>query len=190
MTLSCTDDPPRVAQPNDDEEERTKMWAEGQAVPIPLFKDLSTAYRGQHIGPEGLKVLNVFNDKTVFTRSLGTPNLKHVRTTLTCKYDQSWTIDDGYCLIINPDEETFLHAERELIDESNPAALRRSQRQSVLDARTVDTIEKKEVTVLDFLLATFFLACAIPWVVVENLLFRAFIKTLRSAYYDLPQPGG
>eukprot|EP00854_Cymbomonas_tetramitiformis_P031204 gene31204-39175_t len=155
MTLSCTDDPPRVAQPNDDEEERTKMWAEGQAVPIPLFKDLSTAYRGQHIGPEGLKVLNVFNDKTVFTRSLGTPNLKHVRTTLTCKYDQSWTIDDGYCLIINP----------------------------------VDTIEKKEVTVLDFLLATFFLACAIPWVVVENLLFRAFIKTLRSAYYDLPQPG-
>ncbi len=64
-------------------EEETEMWEE-QAVPILVFiKALSTAYRGQHIGPEGLKVLNVFNDTAVFTTSVGTPDSKNVRTTLT-----------------------------------------------------------------------------------------------------------
>ncbi|KAK3276759.1 hypothetical protein CYMTET_15194 [Cymbomonas tetramitiformis] len=178
MASTSTDDPPvAMAQRNDDEEERTEMW-EGQAVPFPVFKALSTAYRGQHIGPEGLKVL----------ANPGVPD--EVKLEL-CKkaYAKSakeWL--DAYETrkrkAASLDEETFLHAEMELIDESNPAALRRSQRQSVLDARTVDTIEKKEVTVLNFLLATFFLACAIPWAVVENPFFRAFIKALRPAYYD------
>ncbi|KAK3244949.1 hypothetical protein CYMTET_45462 [Cymbomonas tetramitiformis] len=145
MASTSTDDPPvAMAQPNDDEEERTEMW-EGQAVPFPVFKALSTAYRGQHIGPEGLKVL----------ANPGVPDevKLEICKKAYAKSAKEWL--DAYETrkrkAASLDEETFLHAERELIDESNPAALRRSQRQSVLDARTVDTIEKKEMrtTMLD-----------------------------------------
>jgi hypothetical protein len=70
----------------------------------------------------------------------------------------------------------------DLREEADPTALQNRQRQSTLDARTVDTISAAEIPVLNHFLATFYYACKIPFGVVDNPFFKRFIKAIRPAY--------
>ncbi|KAK3277297.1 hypothetical protein CYMTET_14685 [Cymbomonas tetramitiformis] len=72
------------------------------------------------------------------------------------------------------------------VEESqDPSAGKRRQRQQLLDGRTVDKISKAEAMAINFFLYTFFLACRIPFFIVDNYFFRQFIGALRPAYLEV-----
>jgi hypothetical protein len=78
--------------------------------------------------------------------------------------------------VTNFHEAAAVHA-----NETNPTARRATERKSILD-KFVDACSPAQVAVLNHFLAAFFFACRIPFFVLDNPFFRAFVIALRPAY--------
>ncbi|KAK3285281.1 hypothetical protein CYMTET_7103 [Cymbomonas tetramitiformis] len=73
-------------------------------------------------------------------------------------------------------------AEQEVVEEVDPSATKRRERQAVLKDYGMQVCTEAQATALNFLLGCFFFACKIPFAVVNNVFFRAFIHALSPGY--------
>ncbi|KAK3275726.1 hypothetical protein CYMTET_16163 [Cymbomonas tetramitiformis] len=80
------------------------------------------------------------------------------------------------------DEVGLAAVEEAVVEEHAPTAASRRERQSVLKDFGMSSVSKAQAAALTFLLGTFFFACRIPFHVVDNVFFRAFIKALCPGY--------
>ncbi|KAK3244258.1 hypothetical protein CYMTET_6821 [Cymbomonas tetramitiformis] len=80
------------------------------------------------------------------------------------------------------DECALAYAEQEVLEEMDPSASTRRERQTALKEFGIQICTEVQARALNFLLGCFFFACKIPFSVVGNVFFVAFISALSPGY--------
>ena len=86
-------------------------------------------------------------------------------------------------------EEGLAAAEQDVLEDIDPSAKNRRERQAVLEDFGVQSVSETQARALNFLLGCFLFACRIPFAVVGNYFFRAFITALNPGYGKHWLPG-